>query len=61
MRRDQQNFGVNISAIREIKFLQVLRHENVINLRDLFSADGAVHMVLEFCFTDLSKVNIDET
>lgn len=45
--------GVDMSAIREIKFLQEIRHANVIELIDVFTAGPRLSMVLEFLPTDL--------
>ena len=40
--------GLDMSAIREIKFLQELRHPNVIELIDVFSTQTNLNIVLEF-------------
>jgi len=48
--------GVDFSAIREIKNLQVLSHPNVIRLYDCYSADASIHMVIEFCPIDLQTI-----
>lgn len=38
---------------REIAALQKLKHQNIINLRELFREQGKLHMVFEFLDTDL--------
>eukprot|EP00039_Didymoeca_costata_P030040 m.27656 g.27656 ORF g.27656 m.27656 type:complete len:342 (-) comp7917_c0_seq1:35-1060(-) len=48
--------GVNVTAIREIKLLQELDHENVIKLADIYESKSNVHLVLELCYTDLEKI-----
>lgn len=46
--------GLDMSAIREVKYLQELRHRNVIELMDVFmSADNNLNLVLEFLPCDL--------
>lgn len=55
--------GVNFTAIREIKLLRELKHENVIELVDCFPnySDRSVSLVYECAFTDLSKVLANRT
>lgn len=54
--------GFPITAIREIKILSNLRHENVINLREIVRSKlnrsnnfkGAIYMVFDYCSFDLT-------
>ena len=50
--------GINFTAVREIKLLRELKHENIIELVDVFVtfSDGAVNLVYECAHTDLSKI-----
>lgn len=49
--------GVNFTAVREIKLLRELKHENIIELVDCFTTpDMAVCLVYECAFTDLEKI-----
>ncbi|EFP89478.2 TFIIH complex serine/threonine-protein kinase subunit kin28 [Puccinia graminis f. sp. tritici] len=48
--------GLDMSAIREVKFLQELSHPNVIGLLDVFSSKSNLNLVLEFLDTDLEAV-----
>lgn len=49
--------GVNFTAVREIKLLREFKHENIIELVDVFSTpDMAVCLVYECADTDLEKV-----
>ena len=49
--------GVNFTAVREIKLLRDLKHENIIELVDCFTTpDQAVCLVYECAFTDLEKI-----
>lgn len=49
--------GVNFTAVREIKLLRDFKHENVIELVDVFTtADMAVCLVYECADTDLEKI-----
>lgn len=40
--------GLDMSAIREVKYLQEIQHENVIELIDIFLAYDNLNLVLEF-------------
>mmetsp|Transcript_18074 Transcript_18074/g.23420 ORF Transcript_18074/g.23420 Transcript_18074/m.23420 type:complete len:307 (+) Transcript_18074:29-949(+) len=50
--------GINFTAVREIKLLSELKHENIIDLVDVFVTfdEGAVNLVYECAHTDLSKI-----
>ncbi len=49
--------GINFTAIREIKLLREFKHENIIELVDVFTtSDRAVCLVYEVADTDLAKV-----
>lgn len=45
--------GINRTALREIKLLQELSHENVLGLTDVFGYMSNVSLVFEFVDTDL--------
>ncbi|TIA83715.1 hypothetical protein E3P98_00639 [Wallemia ichthyophaga] len=53
--------GLDMSAIREVKFLQELKHENVIEMLDVFSAKQNLNLVLEFLTTDLELIIKDRS
>jgi cyclin-dependent kinase 7 len=48
--------GVNWTALREIKLLQEISHENVVALLDVFAGAECVHLVFEYCPFDLSHI-----
>ncbi|KAI8853373.1 kinase-like domain-containing protein [Chytridium lagenaria] len=48
--------GLDLSAIREVKFLQELRHPNVIELIDVFSHKTNLNLVLEYLDSDLEMI-----
>lgn len=48
--------GLDMSAIREVKYLQELIHVNVIELVDVFSGDESLNLVLEFLPADLEMI-----
>jgi len=48
--------GLDMSALREVKYLQELRHDNVIELVDVFSASDNLNLVLEFLPADLEMI-----
>lgn len=56
--------GMDMSAIREVKVLQELRHPNVIRLIDCFSSGSttpSLNLVLEFLDTDLERLIKDKS
>lgn len=48
--------GVNRTALREIKLLQELHHENVIALLDVYGKDSSISLVFEIMEADLEQV-----
>lgn len=48
--------GVNRTALREIKLLQELRHDNVIALLDVYGKDSSISLVFEIMETDLEQI-----
>lgn len=48
--------GVNRTALREIKLLQELYHENVIALLDVYGKDSSISLVFEIMDTDLEQI-----
>lgn len=53
--------GLDMSAIREVKYLQELRHPNIIELIDVFSdSKQNLNLVLEVLPSDLEKVIKDK-
>lgn len=53
--------GLDMSAIREIKFLQEIRHPNIIELIDVFSTQSNLNIVLEFLPADLEMIIKDRS
>ncbi|KAH9935916.1 CMGC/CDK/CDK7 protein kinase [Epithele typhae] len=53
--------GLDMSAVREVKFLRELKHQNVIELLDVFSSKKNLNLVLEFLETDLELVIKDRS
>lgn len=53
--------GLDMSAIREVKYLQELRHVNIIELVDVYLSDnGNLNLVLEFLPCDLEVLIKDK-
>lgn len=52
----QYQEGLDISAIREIKYLKEIQHENVILLFDVVSLYDNLCLVLEFLSSDLEMI-----
>lgn len=48
--------GVNRTALREIKLLQELNHENVIALLDVYGKDSSISLVFEIMVADLEQI-----
>ncbi|KAH7640704.1 cyclin-dependent kinase 7-like [Dermatophagoides farinae] len=48
--------GINRTALREIKILQELSHENIIGLLDVFGHVSDVSLVFEYMLTDLEVI-----
>ncbi|KAG7664482.1 uncharacterized protein J8A68_001988 [[Candida] subhashii] len=53
--------GLDMSALREVKYLQELRHPNVIELIDVFSTTNNLNLVLEFLPCDLEVLIKDKS
>ncbi|RUS20671.1 hypothetical protein BC937DRAFT_94662 [Endogone sp. FLAS-F59071] len=53
--------GLDLTAIREVKFLQELKHPNIINLIDVFSHKTNLNLVLEYLDWDLEQVIKDKS
>ncbi|CAM9885181.1 unnamed protein product [Chrysoparadoxa australica] len=51
--------GVNFTALREIKFLQEIKHENIIELVDVFVVYDHINLVFELCASDLETIIMD--
>lgn len=54
--REEVRDGINRTALREIKLLQELHHENVIALLDVFGHKSNVSLVFEFVNTDMEVI-----
>ncbi|CAD5235055.1 unnamed protein product [Bursaphelenchus xylophilus] len=54
--REEARDGVNRTALREIKLLQELRHDNIITLRNVFSRKNNIQLVFDFMETDLEQL-----
>lgn len=52
--------GMDMSAIREMKFLQELRHVNIIELVDVYNENENLNLVLEFLPADLEMIIKDK-
>ncbi|KAF7317894.1 Cmgc cdk cdk7 protein kinase [Mycena kentingensis (nom. inval.)] len=53
--------GLDMSAIREVKYLRELKHQNIIELLDVFSSKTNLNLVLEFLESDLENVIKDRS
>ena len=48
--------GAELSTLREIMLLHELKHEHVIEMIEAFAHQGSIHLVFEYCETDLEIV-----
>ena len=48
--------GAELPMLREIMLLHELKHENIVELIDVYCQDGAIHLVFEYCVTDMEAV-----
>lgn len=56
IRMEAEKDGFPVTAMREIKLLQSLRHENVVRLYEMMVSNGAVYMVFEYMDHDLTGI-----
>lgn len=59
--RAEAKDGINRTALREIKLLQELKHQNVIELVDVFGHKSSVSIVMDFMDTDLEIIIKDNS
>jgi cyclin-dependent kinase 12/13 len=50
IRMDTEKEGFPITAIREIKILSSMKHENVVNLREIVRSDGVCDKLVCQCW-----------
>uniref|UniRef100_V5EV01 [RNA-polymerase]-subunit kinase n=2 Tax=Kalmanozyma brasiliensis (strain GHG001) TaxID=1365824 RepID=V5EV01_KALBG len=53
---DSEKDGFPVTAMREIKLLQALRHENVVRLHEMMVTRGSIYMVFEYMEHDLNGI-----
>ncbi|KAH7929482.1 Pkinase-domain-containing protein [Leucogyrophana mollusca] len=56
IRMEAERDGFPVTAMREIKLLQSLRHQNIVRLYEMMVSNGSVHMVFEYMDHDLTGV-----
>jgi len=56
IRMESEKDGFPVTAMREIKLLQSLRHANVVQLYEMMVSNGSVYMVFEYMDHDLTGV-----
>lgn len=59
--RAEAKDGINRTALREIKLLQELKHNNIIELVDVFGHKSNVSIVMDFMDTDLEIIIKDQS
>lgn len=59
--RSEAKDGINRTALREIKLLQEIQHENIIHLIDVFGHKSNVSLVMDFMDTDLEVIIKDNS
>ncbi|CCD69307.1 Cyclin-dependent kinase 7 [Caenorhabditis elegans] len=58
--REEAKDGINRTAIREIKLLKEIHHDNIIGLRDVIGHRTSIQLVFDFMDTDLEHVIKDK-
>ena len=53
--------GINRTALREIKLLQELTHQNIIGLLDVFGQKSNISLIFDFMDTDLEVIILDQS
>ena len=53
--------GINRTALREIKLLQELHHQNIIGLLDVFGHKSNISLIFDYMDTDLEVIILDQT
>ncbi|KAJ3576168.1 hypothetical protein NP233_g578 [Leucocoprinus birnbaumii] len=56
IRMETEKEGFPVTAMREVKLLQSLRHENVVQLYEMIVSNGSVYMVFEYNHHDLTGI-----
>ncbi|CAD6186329.1 unnamed protein product [Caenorhabditis auriculariae] len=59
--RTEAKDGINRTALREIKLLKEIQHENIIGLRDVIGHRTSIQLVFDFMETDLEHVVKDQS
>ena len=52
--------GINRTALREIKLLQELHHQNIIGLLDVFGHKSNISLIFDYMDTDLEVIILDQ-
>lgn len=55
-RSSNSSEGAELPMLREIMLLNELKHDNVIDLIEVCCYDGKIHLIFEFCATDLEAI-----
>lgn len=58
--RAEARDGINRTALREIKLMQELHHDNVLGLLDVFGHKSDISLVFDFMITDLEAIIKDQ-
>ena len=57
IRLENTDEGIPSTAIREISLLQELRHQNIVELKDIVHGENKLYLIFEFFNLDLKKVS----
>ena len=55
IRLENTDEGIPSTAIREISVLQELRHQNIVELKDIVHGENKLYLIFEFFNLDLKK------
>jgi len=61
--RNKARYGVSFTSLREIRILKEYNHPNIIAMKDIFTAENALFLVMEYCCANLTEIipELDET
>lgn len=61
MKGRDAHYGIDFTAIREVKVLKEIKGPNVVDLLDVYISGGIVHLVMEYCLLNLEDIIKDKS
>ncbi len=54
--KDVENRGIKKVIVRELRALRKLKHQNMVELKDVFKQNERLYMIFEFCQNSLLEI-----